>query len=101
MRRSPVDQRVEPTTVINSLGDRMCTILWPRDVGDDGPAAFADLVGHRGDWKVILPAIETEPVQLFHLAADPHEMHNLAGENEARVARLTRLTDRWYSGKPE
>lgn len=54
-----------------------------------------------GDWKLLTPAPQNEPggvVQLYQLANDPQEEHNLAANEPARVRRLTRQLDRWWDG---
>jgi uncharacterized sulfatase len=56
----------------------------------------------EGDWKLILPAPQNEPsgmVELFNLATDATEEKNLAAAESKRVARLTKMLDRWWDGK--
>jgi arylsulfatase A-like enzyme len=62
----------------------------------------------EGQWKLLLtydgqtgryahhhPRTEKRP-QLFDLHADPHELHNLAAEHPARVARLAAKLQEWW-----
>lgn len=53
-------------------------------------------------WKLILPAPQNEKggPELYRLADDPHETHNLAGENPDRVDKLTARLDAWWPGTP-
>jgi uncharacterized sulfatase len=56
----------------------------------------------EGDWKLIVPAPQNEPdgkIQLYDLACDPREEHDLAATEPARVRQLTRLLDRWWGGQ--
>ncbi len=55
-------------------------------------------------WKVILPTeriASTEKLspELYDLAADPHEMHNLAMEHPETLARIKAMTDSWWPGR--
>ncbi len=43
----------------------------------------------QGDWKLIW--CQRAPHQLFHLASDPEERHDLAAENPGRVRAMTAL----------
>jgi len=63
-----------------------------------------------GRWKLIIPnpANINAPkkpgremgVELYDVAADPHEEKNLAAAQPDRVAELTRLIDGWWAAKP-
>ena len=53
----------------------------------------------RRDWKLILPAGESPRPELYNVVLDPTEERNLAGEEPARVERLTNLLNRWWSGE--
>jgi uncharacterized sulfatase len=48
-----------------------------------------------GDWKLIVPTNPRELVELFNVAQDPHERHNLAAREAARVQEVRRLLERW------
>jgi arylsulfatase A-like enzyme len=53
----------------------------------------------EGPWKLIQPNAALEPeaaVQLFNVAADPHEKNNLAEKETARVTQLRKLLDGWW-----
>lgn len=55
-----------------------------------------------GEWKLIVPAPQNEPdgaVELFHLAKDPHERHDLAAREAERVTRLRARLDEWWKGE--
>jgi arylsulfatase A-like enzyme len=50
--------------------------------------------------KLILPTRQNTPegtVELYNLADDPFETHNLAATNPTEVDRLTKLTDAWWA----
>jgi uncharacterized sulfatase len=52
-----------------------------------------------GDWKLILPDARNEPagvVELFNLADDPSEEHNLADIQEQHVETLRAKIDAWW-----
>jgi uncharacterized sulfatase len=56
----------------------------------------------EGDWKLIVPAKQNEPdgtVELFNLAADPHEEKNLAETERAKVEALSKKLDTWWPGR--
>ncbi len=52
-----------------------------------------------GRWKLIAPYAVREPdarIELFDLATDPHESRNVADQNPALVAELTKKLDAWW-----
>ena len=56
----------------------------------------------EGTWKLIVPVQQNEPegkVELFDLAADPHEKTNLAEKDPDRVKRMRVALDAWWDGK--
>ena len=78
--------------------------LWPLLKGDDKPVrenavscAASGIPGIRvGDWKLILAAdlkVKSE-VQLYNLATDLGEKHNLAAEQPERVAAMQTLYEK-------
>lgn len=76
--------------------------LWPeltaakpaqaRDVYVAAPGYRARMVRH-GDWKLISTEAKAKApkVELFNLAADPNETHDLAAEEPGRVAEMREL----------
>jgi uncharacterized sulfatase len=55
-----------------------------------------------GDWKLIVPNPQREPtsrIELFNLAADPHETQNLAASEPRRADELARRIDTWWPGR--
>jgi arylsulfatase A-like enzyme len=56
-----------------------------------------------GHWKLIVPDPHNEPssiVELYDLAADPHEETNLAAADPQRVTRLRQKLDAWWNPQP-
>ncbi len=54
------------------------------------------------NWKLIVPAPQNtpnSPVELYDLAADPLETHELGASEPGQTARLKKLVDDWWSGK--
>lgn len=50
-----------------------------------------------GDWKLIVPVSVDAELELFNLAADPHETRNVAGEHPTVVDDLTARLDAWWT----
>ena len=53
-----------------------------------------------GDWKLVQQRSQPK-VELFNLAKDPAETTDLASENAAKVAELTKLYDTWLDQMAE
>jgi len=53
-----------------------------------------------GDWKLVQQRSTTK-VELFNLATDPEEKTDLAGQNAAKIAELTKLYDTWLAQMAE
>jgi uncharacterized sulfatase len=54
------------------------------------------------NWKLIVPQpplVADEPMQLYDLAEDPHEMDNLASQLGPRVAAMKQALDDWWNGE--
>ena len=76
-------------------------LFWnrPPDRPGQGSEAWPDLAIREGDWKLLLMEDGTAP-QLYNLAKDPGEKHNLAPEQPKLVRRLSeRLLD-WRKSLP-
>lgn len=77
--------------------------LWPDLRGEASPlrgipTAHEGARGYRlGPWKIVWGKRQTAPVawQLFDLATDPSEQHDLAAEQPAKVAELAARWDVW------
>ncbi|MBI3837057.1 MAG: sulfatase-like hydrolase/transferase [Planctomycetia bacterium] len=55
-------------------------------------------------WKLIVPDGGNEPnaqLELYDLANDPQETHNLAGQKSERLAKLRALLDDWWNPDSE
>lgn len=56
----------------------------------------------EGSWKLIVPAGRNEAKgepELYDLASDPNEEHNLAAERKPTVERLKARLDAWWPGR--
>ncbi len=53
----------------------------------------------KGDWKLILPAVEAGQPELYHITGDPHEEADLAGSEPSRVQAMTQATNVWWPGR--
>ena len=54
-----------------------------------------------GNWKIIVPASHNQPneqTELYDLAKDPHEEHNLAGTHADIVNAMTDTLNTWWDG---
>lgn len=49
-----------------------------------------------GEWKLILPAATDRSPELYHITADPMEMHELASAHPERVKTLTDSINAWW-----
>jgi arylsulfatase A-like enzyme len=84
--------------VLPAVGMSLLPVL-----GGDGTATLPDRAlfweheGNRavraGDWKLV--AAHGHPWQLFNMAADRTELHDLAGDQPARVRDMLALYDSW------
>ena len=52
-----------------------------------------------GKWKIILPADPSHHAELYDVIADPHESKNLVSVHKEIVARISIMTDAWWSGR--
>jgi len=53
----------------------------------------------EGEWKLVLPDPVNEPlspIELYHLARDPHEERNLAERYPQRSRRMRKMIDSWW-----
>lgn len=79
-------------------------LFWVRPPDRPGPAndRWPDLAMREGDWKLLLMADGTEP-QLYDLAHDVAEAHNLAATHPDVVERMQRELLAWHhspDGRP-
>lgn len=73
--------------------------IFSHDVADlDDPARSLEFRWCiTGRWKLILPANAAASPELYDLQADPHETKNLSADHPDVTARLSKLTDEWWS----
>jgi arylsulfatase A-like enzyme len=71
-------------------------LFWNRPPDRPGPVndRFPDLAVRDGDWKLLMMEDGARP-QLYNLATDPGESHNLAAAQSAVVERLSRELLAW------
>lgn len=74
--------------------------IFRHDAADlDNPAAsLLYRWGLEGDWKIIVPVNEAEPVELYDVMRDPFELKNVATNEAERVARMRKLVNAWWPG---
>jgi uncharacterized sulfatase len=53
----------------------------------------------EGSWKLIVPRDPAEPVELYDVLADPHELHELSATQPEIIARLRQRIDGWWPGE--
>lgn len=84
-----------------STQTRNRTLFWVRPPDRPGTRAnrFPDLAVREGDWKLLCDYDGSAP-QLYHLAQDPSEAHNLAEEQPGLCARLKKELVQWYARVP-
>ncbi len=80
--------------------DRMLFFQWHRG---DAPERYRNFAARSQDWKLVQPLGGlTEKwngrtdFQLYDMAHDPFEMHDLAAEHPERVATLKAAYDAWF-----
>ncbi len=76
-------------------------LFWSRPPDRPGPVndRFPDLAVRDGDWKLLMMEDGARP-QLYNLATDPGESHNLADAQPAWVERLSRELLAWRKSVP-
>jgi arylsulfatase A-like enzyme len=80
--------------------DRTLFFQWHRG---DAPERWRAFAARSQDWKLVQPLGVVErwngktDFQLFDMAHDPLELHDLAAEQPERVAELKREYDAWFS----
>lgn len=50
-----------------------------------------------GRWKLIVPADENEPLELYDLLSDPHETRNVAADHPQETGRLKQMINDWWT----
>src|SRR4029079_9921834 len=77
-------------------------LFWRRPPDRPGTkeAPFPDLAMRDGDWKLLCMTDGSAP-ELYDLATDPGEAHNLAGEHPDRVAAMTKRLLDWNATMPK
>jgi arylsulfatase A-like enzyme len=66
--------------------------------------AFGDLKGEMASLRTadakLIVNLRTHREELYDLARDPYEKHNIDGQNEAKADELRALLDRWRAASP-
>ena len=80
---------------------RTKTLMWLRPPDRPGPAKnpWPDLATRTGDMKLLIDADGSKP-QLYNLANDPDEKHNLASDDPTEVEKLKKPLMDWYKSLP-
>jgi len=61
--------------------------------GNQGGSPFSSILD--GNWKLISFHDPRQGVELYDLASDPREQHNVASSNKEKLAELTKKLDAW------
>ncbi len=61
--------------------------------GNQGGSPFSSILD--GNWKLIAFHDPRQGVELYDLAADPSEQHNVASSNKEKIAELSEKLDAW------
>ena len=90
----PLDGKSLLPLLTGKTSQHLDTFYW-----SEGGAAGGFAV-RSGDWKLVQQRSQPK-VELFNLAQDPAEATDLAPQNAAKVAELTRLYDTWLDQMAE
>jgi len=80
--------------------DRVLCFQWHRG---DAPGRYRAFAARSQDWKLVQPLGTGEKwdgktaFQLYDMAHDPLELHDLAAQNPDRVAKLKAAYDAWFN----
>ncbi len=74
-------------------------IFWEWKGNNQEPDWWPRLAVREGNWKLLIGANERR-VELYNLAKDPGEQHDLAREDVDRVARLSKMAMDWRATLP-
>jgi uncharacterized sulfatase len=75
---------------------RSTPVMWQRPVDRPGPKGkpLPDLAMRDGDWKLLVKR-DGSNAELFNLAKDPDEKHNLAERQAERVKKMSEAVIAW------
>ncbi len=92
---------LSPSLLGQAAQTRVKPLLWnrPPDRAGDEKGPWPDLAIREGDWKLLLMEDGSEP-QLYDLAKDPGETHNLAGAEAERLRHLREQLLDWRKSLP-
>jgi arylsulfatase A-like enzyme len=90
----PLDGKSLLPLLTGKTAQHIATFYWSEG-GEVGGFAV-----RSGDWKIVQQRGQAK-VELFNLAKDPAETTDVAAQNAAKVAELTKLYDRWLDQMAE
>ena len=76
---------------------------WRFSVTSNSPAQanqWAAIAVRDGDWKLLADK-NRKRIELYNIAGDPWEKHNLSKENSKKISELLEKWDKWKSELPE
>ncbi len=95
-------EELSPVLLGKSAASRQAPLFWRRPpdrkfANNAGP--LPDLAVREGEWKLLCDYGGARP-ELYHLARDPGETENLAGQHPDLIARLTQSVLAWNQALP-
>lgn len=99
----PADYKPDGENMLPALEGHATTrskpLYWEWKGNSREPDWWPRLAVREGDWKLLIGADEHR-AELYNLAKDPGEQHDLANDESERVAKLSKMAFEWRSTLP-